>query len=158
METNALNSPELEPAAPKPSNRINRLSAGWWLLAVVIGVATGAVGTVMHLNSYWTGSFGIPWGVILALAIAGLGQWWTALASASMLAPGITGIAQYTTLAVMSGLVPGEHFGVPISTQTWALVPHLVIATLLWHIGVIVLTLVTVTWMKRQLPRMQAME
>jgi|SRR5699024_4977529 len=157
METNALKSHELEPA-PKPSNGVKRLGVSWWLLALVVGVITGAVGTVMHLNSYWTGSFGLPWGVILALLIAALGQWWTALASATMLAPGITGIAQYTTLAIMSGLVPGEQFGVPISTQTWALVPHLVIATVLWHLGVIVLTLVTVTSMKHQLRRMQAVE
>jgi len=157
METNALKSHELEPA-PKPSNRVNRLSFVWWLLALVVGVVTGAVGTVMHLNSYWTGSFGLPWGVLLALGIAALGQWWTALASATMLAPGITGITQYTTLAVMSGLVPGEQFGVPISAQTWALVPHLVIATVLWHLGVIVLTLVTVASTKRQLHRMQVVE
>src|SRR5699024_12720547 len=110
------------------------------------------------LYAYWTGRFGMSSGFLLALGIPALGPWWTALASATMLAPGTTGITEYTTLAVMSVLVPGVQFGVPISAQTWALVPHLVIATVLWHLGVIVLTLVTVASTKRQLHRMQVVE
>src|SRR5690625_2418885 len=121
METNALKSHELEPA-PKPSNRVNRLSVVWWLLALVAGVVTGAVGTVMHLNSDWTGRFGRPWGVLLAWGIAALCQRRPAWAGATMLAPGITGTSQYTTPPLMCGLVAGDQFGVPSSAQTCALV------------------------------------
>lgn len=147
-----LNSPELG-HAPKRSKRSNRLGVGWFLSALIVGVITGAVGTVMHLNSFWTGSFGLPWGVGLALLIAGLAQWWIGLASANMLAPGITGIAQYATLAAMVGFSRGDHFSVPLNAQTWEFVPHLVIATLVWHAGLVVLTMIMVILVNRLLRR-----
>lgn len=150
MQINVSNSPELG-HAPTPSKPTNRLKIGWILGAIAVGVVTGAVGTVMHLNSFWTGSFGIPWGVALALVIAGLGQWWVGLMSANMVAPGVTGIAQYVTLAAMTGLLPGDNFSVPLNAQTWEFVPHLVIATLVWHIGLVVLTMVIVIMTNRQL-------
>ena len=146
------NSLEPEPAQ-KPSRSSGRLGVGWILGTVAVGVVTGAIGTVMHLNSLWTGSFGIPWGVALALLVAGLGQWWTGLMTANMLATGLTGITQYATLAAMTGLLPGEHFSVPMNTQTWEFVPHLVIATLMWHAGIIVLTMLTVILVSRQVRR-----
>ena len=154
MQINVSNSPELG-SVPKPSKRSNRVSIGWILLALGVGVVTGGMGTIMHLNSFWTGSFGLPWGVALALLIAALGQWWVGLGSANMLAPGITGIAQYATLAVMVGLSRGDHFSVPLNAQTWEFVPHLVIASLLWHAGLVVLTMLMVILVNRQLRRAQ---
>lgn len=149
MQTNVLNSPE-HGHAPKPSKAAGRLGIGWILGAVAVGVVTGAVGTVMHLNSWWTGSFGLPWGVVLALAVAGLGQWWVGLMTANMIAPGITGISQYATLAAMTTLLPGDIITVPINAETWEFVPHLVIASLIWHAGIIVLTMVMVIVINRQ--------
>lgn len=152
MQTNVSNSPD-RGHAPKPSRPSGRLGIGWILGTVAVGVVTGVIGTVMHLNSLWTGSFGIPWGVALALLVAGLGQWWTGLMTANMLAPGLTGITQYATLAAMTGLLPGDHFSVPMNAQTWEFVPHLVIATLMWHAGIIVLTMLTVILVSRQVRR-----
>jgi len=152
MQTNVSNSPD-RGHAPKPSRPSGRLGIGWILGTVAVGVVTGVIGTVMHLNSLWTGCFGIPWGVALALLVAGLGQWWTGLMTANMLAPGLTGITQYATLAAMTGLLPGDHFSVPMNAQTWEFVPHLVIATLVWHAGIIVLTMITVILVSRQVRR-----
>ena len=152
MQINVSNSPELG-SAPKPSNRSNRLGIGWILLAVGVGIVTGGLGTIMHLGSFWTGSFGLPWGVAFALLIAALGQWWVGLGSANLLAPGIAGMAQYATLAVMVGLSRGDDFSVPLNAQTWEFVPHLVIASLLWHAGLVVLTMVMVVLVNRQLRR-----
>jgi len=149
MQTNVSNSP-VQGHGPKPSKPSNRLGFGWILGAVAVGIVTGTIGTVMHLNSFWTGSFGIPWGVALALLVAGLGQWWTGLMTANMLAPGITGIAQYATLAAMTGLLQGDHFSVPLNAGTWEFVPHLVIATLVWHIGIILVTMVMVILTNRK--------
>lgn len=155
MPMTESNSPALGPA-PKPNKTSARLSIGWVLTALVVGVITGAVGTVMHLNSFWTGSFGIPWGVAVALLIAGLAQWWIGLHTANILASGLTGIAQYATLAVLSIFSRGEVFTVPISVQTWEFVPHLVMATLAWHIGLLVLTIVMVVRVNRLLQRTRA--
>lgn len=154
MQMTVSNSPELG-HAPKPSKTSGRLGIGWILGTVVVGVVTGAIGTVMHLNSFWAGSFGIPWGVALALLVAGLGQWWTGLMAANMLASGLTGITQYATLAAMTGLLPGDHFSVPMNSQTWDFVPHLVIATLVWHAGIIVLTMIMVILISRQVRRIR---
>src|SRR5699024_11274337 len=104
MEANALKAHEREPAH-KPSNRVNRLSFVWWLVALVVGVVTGAVGTVMYLNSYWTGSFRLPWGVLLALGIAALGRWWSALARATMFDAGNTGITHFYNFGIMFGFI-----------------------------------------------------
>src|SRR5690625_7657385 len=98
MQMNESNSPVLG-HAPKPSK--TRLSPWWVLVALALGCITGAIGTVLHLNSYWTGSFGVPWGVAVALLVAGLTQWWLGIRTASMWAAGLTGIAQYITLAVL---------------------------------------------------------
>lgn len=152
MQTIVSNSLELE-HAPKPNKQTTRLGLGWILGAIAVGAITAVIGTVMHLNSWWTGSFGLPWGVALALLIAGLGQYWTGLMSANMLAPGITGIAQYLTLAAMTGLLQGDQFSVPLNAQTWEFVPHLVIATLIWHGGIIVLTICMVVLTSRKLRR-----
>ena len=149
MQTNVSNSPELG-HAPKPSKTSTSLGVGWILGTVGVGIVTGAIGTVMHLNSWWTGSFGLPWGVALAMLVAGLGQWWTGLMTANMLAPGLTGISQYATLAAMTGLLPGNHFSVAMNAQTWQFVPHLVIATLVWHAGVVILTMISVLLVSRQ--------
>lgn len=149
MQTNVSNLP-VHGHAPKPSKPARGLGFGWILGAVAVGIVTGAIGTVMHLNSFWTGSFGIPWGVALALLVAGLGQWWTGLMTANMLAPGITGIAQYATLAAMTGLLQGDLFTVPLNGQTWEFVPHLVIATMVWHIGIIAVTMTTVILTNRK--------
>lgn len=154
MQTNVSNSPD-RGHAPKPSRPSGRLGIGWILGTVAVGVVTGVIGTVMHLNSLWTGSFGIPWGVALALLVAGLGQWWTGLMTANMLAPGLTGITQYATLAAMTGLLPGDHFSVPMNAQTWEFVPHLVIATLVWHAGIVVLTMIMVILISRQVRRIR---
>ena len=142
--------------APKPSKPAARLKIGWILLAIVLGVITGAVGTVLHLNSYWTGSFGIPWGVALSLLVAGLAQWWIGLRTANIMAPGITGIAQYVTLALMVMVSRGDHFSVPVNAQTWEFVPHLVIATVIWHVGILVVTIVMVFLVNRTLRRTKA--
>jgi len=148
MPMTESNSPALG-HAPKPNKPETRLSIWSILLAIVVGIITGVVGTVMHLNSFWTGSFGIPWGVALALLIAGLAQWWIGLRTAHMLAPGITGLAQYVTLAVMALFSRGDTFTVPVTAQTWEFVPHLVLATLAWHLGILVLTI----WMVRRVNR-----
>lgn len=152
MQMNESNSHALG-HAPKPSKPAARLTIGWILLAILVGVITGAVGTVLHLNSYWTGSFGIPWGVALSLLVAGLAQWWIGLRTANIVAPGVTGIAQYVTLALMIMLSRGDHFSVPINAQTWEFVPHLVIATLIWHVGILVVTIVMVLLVNRTLRR-----
>lgn len=149
------NSPALE-HAPKPSKPTRRLPIGWALVALVTGVITGFVGTVMHLNSYWTGSFGIPWGVALALLIAGLGQWWLGLRTANVLAVGLTGIGQYVTLAVMTLFSRGDLFTVAPSAQTWEFVPHLVIASVVWYVGLLVLTIVLMVLVNRTLQRAKA--
>ena len=149
------NSPALG-HAPKPSKSTRRLPIGWVLVALLTGVITGFVGTVMHLNSYWTGSFGIPWGVALALLIAGLGQWWLGLRTANILAVGLTGIGQYATLAVMTLFSRGDLFTVPLNAQTWEFVPHLVIATVVWHVGLLVLTIVLMLRINRTLQRARA--
>ncbi|WP_022871139.1 hypothetical protein [Yaniella halotolerans] len=154
MQTNVSNSPELG-HAPKPSKTSGRLGIGWILGTVAVGIVTGAIGTVMHLNSFWTGSFGIPWGVALAILVAGLGQWWTGLMTANMLAPGLTGISQYATLAALTGLLPGDHFSVALNAQTWQFVPHLVIATLVWHAGIVILTMISVLLVSRQVRRIR---
>src|SRR5699024_3763604 len=149
MPMTVSNSLELE-HAQKPSKSSGRLGVGWILGTVAVGVVTGAIGTVMHLNSLWTGSFGIPWGMALALLVAGLGPCCTGSWTANMLAPGLTGLTQYATLAAMTGLLQGEHFSVSMNTQTWECVPHLVIATLMWHAGIIVLTMISVLLLSRQ--------
>src|SRR5699024_12675637 len=115
MPMTVSNSLELE-HAQKPSKSSGRLGVGWILGTVAVGVATGAIGTVMHLNSLWTGSFGIPWGMALALLVAGLGQWWTGLMTANTMAPGLTGITQYATLAEMPGLRPSVHFRLALNS------------------------------------------
>ncbi|GAA4474572.1 hypothetical protein GCM10023190_08700 [Enteractinococcus fodinae] len=152
-----LNSPAPAPEhAPKPSKSTRRLPIGWVLVALVTGVITGLVGTVMHLNSYWTGSFGIPWGVAVALLIAGLGQWWLGLRTANVLAVGLTGIGQYVTLAVLTLFSRGDLFTVPLNAQTWEFVPHLVIATVVWHVGLLALTIVLMFRINRTLQRTKA--
>ena len=150
-----LNSPALE-HAPKPSKPTRRLPIGWVLVALLTGVLTGFVGTVMHLNSYWTGSFGIPWGVVLALLIAGLGQWWLGLRTANVLAVGLTGIGQYVTLAVLTLFSRGDLLTVPLNAETWEFVPHLVIATVAWHVGLLALTIVMMIVVNRTLQRAKA--
>ena len=140
--------------APKPSNR--KASLGWSLAGIILGILTGAIGTVLHLNSFWTGSFGLPWGVVLALVIAWLAQWWIGLRSTSIVATGLTGIAQYVTLALMVALNQGNHFSVPLNAQTWEFVPHLVIATLAWNVGIVVVTLVTLILLARTIRRTRA--
>lgn len=135
--------------APKLSKR--KFSLGWSIVGVILGMLTGAVGTVLHLNSYWTGSFGLPWGVVVALVIAWLAQYWIGLRSLSIVATGLTGIAQYLTLAALVGFNKGDHFSVPLNAQTWEFVPHLVIATLAWNVGIVVLTLVMMVVMARLL-------
>lgn len=152
MQINESNSPELG-HAPKHNKPSARLTIWGILLALVIGVITGTVGTVLHLNSFWTGSFGIPWGVAVALVVAGLAQWWIGLRTANIIAPGLTGIAQYATLAVFSTMTRGDIFTVPITAETWQFVPHLVIANLAWHIGLIVLTMIIVVLLNRTLRR-----
>lgn len=150
----ASNSPE-HGHAPKQTSTA-RLSIWWILGALALGILTGAVGTVLHLNSWWTGSFGIPWGVGLALVIAGLAQWWIGLRTAHILAPGITGIAQYATVAAMVTMANGDHFSVPINAQMWDFLPHLVIAAVLWHVGIVVVTIVTVLRLSLVLRRTRA--
>lgn len=152
MQMNESNSPVLG-HAPKPSK--TRLSPWWVLVALALGCITGAIGTVLHLNSYWTGSFGVPWGVAVALLVAGLTQWWLGIRTASMWAAGLTGIAQYITLAVLVGLNSTDHFSVPLTAETWEFVPHLVIATLLWHIGLVIVTMGVVILVNRKLRRIQ---
>lgn len=149
------NSPALG-HAPKPSSHTKRLPVGWALVALVVGVITGFIGTVLHLNSYWTGSFGIPWGVAVALLIAGMAQWWIGLRTANILGSGLTGIGQYATLAVLAVFSRGDMFTVPLNAQTWEFVPHLVIATVAWHIGLLALTVVMVTMVNRTLRRTRA--
>ncbi len=153
MPTNELNSPGLG-HAPKPSNR--KTTPGWVIAGILLGIITGAVGTVFHLNSYWTGTFGLPWGVVLALVLVWLAQWWIALRSVSIVATGLTGIAQYLTLAAMVGLSRGDHFSVPLNAQTWEFVPHLVIATLAWNVGIVAVTVLTLIQLTRTIRRTRA--
>lgn len=155
MPTTESNSPALG-HAPKPNNSRRRLSVAWILVAVVLGVLTGFLGTVLHLHSYWTGSFGIPWGVAVSLLIIGLAQRWIGLRTAHILAPGLTGIAQYATLAVLATFSRGDIFTVPLNAQTWEFVPHLVIATLIWHIGILVTTIVMIIATNRSIHRARA--
>ena len=153
MRMNESNSPE-HGHAHKHSKR--NTTVGWNLAGILLGVITGAVGTVLHLNSYWTGSFGLPWGVVLALVIAWLAQRWIALRSVSIVATGLTGIAQYLTLAAMVGLSTGNHFSVPLNEQTWEFVPHLVIATLAWNIAIVAVTLLSMLQLARTIRRTKA--
>lgn len=153
MQTNESNSPE-HGHAPKRSKRTT--TVGWSLAGILLGILTGAVGTVLHLSSFWTGSFGLPWGVVLALVIAWLAQWWVGLRSVSIVATGLTGIAQYLTLAAMVGLNAGNHFSVPLNDQTWQFVPHLVIATLAWNIGIVAVTLWSMLQLARTIRRTKA--
>lgn len=140
--------------AQKPSNRTTTI--GWSLAGILLGILTGAIGTLLHLNSYWTGNFGLPWGVVLALVIAWLAQWWIGLRSVSIVATGLTGIAQYVTLALMVALNQGNHFSVPLNDQTWEFVPHLVIATLAWNIGIVAVTLLNLVQLTRTIRRTKA--
>lgn len=152
MPMNESNSPELA-HAQKPNKPVGRNTIGWLIIAVVLGVITGALGTVLHLNSYWTGTFGIPWGVVLSLALAGAAQWWIGLRSGTILATGLTGISQYIGLALLVVFNTQDHFTVPLNAQTWEFIPHLVIASLVWQIGIVVLTLVTVVLVNRTIRR-----
>lgn len=155
MPMNVSKSPEPVPVQ-QPTNTATpsrRPAVGWILAAIVLGIVTGAVGTVTHLNSYWTGTFGLPWGVLLALVIAGMAQWWIGLMSVNIWATGLTGIAQYLTLAAMIGFSRGDNFTVPLTAETWEFVPHLVIATLVWHLGLIVLTILMVLRVNRLVRR-----
>lgn len=157
MLTNASNSP-VPGRAPKQTSLPRFI--GWLIVAVALGILTGVVGTVFHLNSWWSGSFGIPWGVALALLLAGVAQWWIALRTTSIVATGVTGIAQYLSLAVMSMATRGDTFTIPWNDQTWQFVPHLVIATIAWHAGIIVVTmlnLVRLTVVLRRARRTRAM-
>ena len=140
--------------APNHSNRATTI--GWGLAGILLGMLTGAIGTVVHLNSYWTGSFGLPWGVVLALVIVWLAQRWISLRSVSIVATGLTGIAQYVTLAVMVALNQGNHFSVPLNDQTWEFVPHLVLATLAWNIGIVAVTLLSLIQLTRTIRRTKA--
>lgn len=151
MQTIVSNSPE-PGHAPKQTNT-GRLSFWWILGALALGIVTGAIGTVLHLNSWWTGSFGIPWGVVLALIIIGLAQWWIGLRTAHLMAPGLTGIGQYVTLAVMMTMSRGDMFGIPLNAQTWEFVPHLVIASIAWYAGIIVVTIATTLRLAKVLRR-----
>ncbi|OAV59448.1 hypothetical protein A6F49_16530 [Enteractinococcus helveticum] len=145
------------PAPEHAPNRSNHATTiGWSLAGILLGILTGAIGTVLHLNSYWTGSFGLPWGVVLALVIAWLAQWWIGLRSVSIVATGLTGIAQYVTLAAMVALNQGNHFSVPLNDQTWEFVPHLVIATLAWNIGIVAVTLLSLIQLARTMRRTKA--
>jgi len=155
MPINESNSPALG-HAPNPSKSARRLSIAWVLVALIVGVITGFVGTVLHLHSYWTGSFGIPWGVAVSLLIIGLAQRWIGLRTAHMLTPGLMGIAQYATLAVMATFSRGDVFTVPLNAQTWEFVPHLVIATVLWHLGILATTIVMIIVTNRTLQRTRA--
>src|SRR5690625_798960 len=138
MQMNESNSPVLGHA---PKTTKSGRGAGWVLGALALGCIPGASGTVLRLNSYWSGRFGVPWGAAVALLVAGLTQWWLGIRTASMWAAGLTGIAQYITLAVLVGLNSTDHFSVPLTAETWEFVPHLVIATLLWHIGLVIVTM-----------------
>lgn len=145
------------PAPEHAPNRSNHATTiGWSLAGILLGILTGAIGTVLHLNSYWTGSFGLPWGVVLALVIAWLAQWWIGLRSVSIVATGLTGIAQYVTLAAMVALNQGNHFSVPLNDQTWEFVPHLLIATLAWNIGIVAVTLLSLIQLARTMRRTKA--
>jgi beta-lactamase regulating signal transducer with metallopeptidase domain len=73
-----------------------------------------------------------------------------------VLAVGLTGIGQYVTLAVMTLFSRGDLFTVAPSAQTWEFVPHLVIASVVWYVGLLVLTIVLMVLVNRTLQRAKA--
>ncbi len=127
--------------APAPDHTVQPRTAtrSRWsaiLLAVVLGMAAGILGTVLHLNLSWLGGVLLPWGALLALLLVAAVQLWASLSTRELWVGGLVAVAAFTTVLLMRYWPGSDLFAVHLDQYTLQALPGPAVAGALWQWGV----------------------
>ncbi|MGD6979755.1 hypothetical protein ACQCU5_08940 [Citricoccus zhacaiensis] len=125
--------------APSPTMTPWRAALG----AVLVGAGVGVLGTVLHTHFAWLGEAVLPWGAVLALALAASAQlWWTLRCSVAW-AGGVSAIVAFTTALGLSAWPGLDTFAVALTEYTLRVVPGPAISGAVWLWGLPVVAVLT---------------
>lgn len=129
------------------------------LPGLVLGALVGALGTVTHLNLAPVAGAAVPWGLALALLLAGSTQrWWMRVAAASGAHPvpagGAVAIGAFTVVLALYRLPATDRLGLPWTAPLAQAMPTALLASVGWVVGLPVLGVVLlVLGARRRRPR-----
>lgn len=111
---------------------------------VLLGLAAGALGTAVHLNLTPVGSALLPWGLVLALVLAGSTQrWWMRHVAQSggrpVPAGGAVVLGAFTAAAALRWLPGTDRLDLPWTAEVAHALPVAFAASVGWVLGLPVL-------------------
>ena len=128
------------------------------LPGLALGALVGALGTVTHLNLAPVAGVALPWGLVLALLLAGSTQrWWMRTAAASGAHPvpagGAVVIGAFTAVLALYRLPATDQLGLPWTAPLAQTMPTALLVSVGWVLGLPVLgVLLLVLGVRRRRP------
>lgn len=105
------------------------------VLVVVLGIAAGMLGTLVHLHIWWISSVFIPWGALLALILMAALQLWVTFISHKLWAGSVLVLSTFSS-AVLLAFIPSFGLSVPVNSNAYEVLPGPVVAEVIWLLGV----------------------
>ncbi|GAA4371912.1 hypothetical protein [Paeniglutamicibacter cryotolerans] len=136
--------------APKPNQPVTRFrgTAIGILCALGAAVLAAVPGTILQAQLSYAGNVPLPWGALLALALAGSLMVWTGTWTKKIWVTALAGISTYVLVALFS---TNSNNQLIVGSSYFDVIPGPALAGTIWVYGIVVATVVALLIVSRTL-------